>query len=181
MVSLSDESWNRLLETERLELIPLEPHHADELVIVLEDVRLYQFTGGEAAGLEDLRRQYERWSTRVSPDGTQRWLNWVINRRDDARALGTVQATVVTEDSRLVADVAWIVGVEHQGQGYASEAADAMIRWLFGCGVVEIVAHVHPAHAASGRVAAKLGMMPTEEWLLGERRWRISMKPPPSS
>jgi RimJ/RimL family protein N-acetyltransferase len=34
------------------------------------------------------------------------------------------------------------------------------------------VAHIHPAHAASGRVASKIGMEPTEQWLLGERRWK---------
>lgn len=168
----SDESWNRLLETARLELVPLQPHHADELVAVLDDVRLYHFTGGEAVGLEELRQRYERWSRRVSPDGTERWLNWVILRREDARALGTVQATVVTDDGRLIADVAWIVGVAHQGQGYASESAEALIAWLYDCGVGEIVSHIHPAHAASGRVASKIGMEPTEQWLLGERRWK---------
>ncbi|MDQ3767640.1 MAG: GNAT family N-acetyltransferase [Actinomycetota bacterium] len=166
-----------MLETARLELVPLQPDHADELVSVLDDVRLYHFTGGEAAGPEELRQRYVRWSSRISPDGTERWLNWVIRRRDDSRALGTVQATVVTDAGRLLADVGWIVGVEHQSQGFASEAAEALVGWLLGCGVQEIVAHVHPAHAASGRVASKIGMKPTGEWLLGERRWRHSRQP----
>ncbi len=177
MVCLSDGSWNRLLETARLELVPLVPHHADELVSVLADERLYHFTGGEAPALEDLRRRYEGWSSRVAPDGTERWLNWVVRRRKDARAMGTVQATVVTVDGRVVADLGWIVGVEHQGQGYASESAEALVAWLFDCGVQEIVAHVHPDHLVSGRVASKIGMEPTGEWLLGERRWRCTRRP----
>jgi RimJ/RimL family protein N-acetyltransferase len=85
---------------------------------------------------------------------------------------------VVTENDRLIDDVAWIAGVEHQGRGYATEAARALVVWLFDCGVEEIMAHVHPAHAASGRVASKIGMEPTGEWLLGERRWRRSRDSP---
>ena len=178
MVDLDHESWNRLLQTPRLELVPLLPHHADELVSLLADGRLYHFMGGEAPSLDELRGRYEGWSSRESPDERERWLNWVIRQKDDARSLGTVQATVVTVEGRLVADMSWIVGMEHQGRGYATEAAQALVVWLFDCGVEEIVAHVHPAHAASGRVASKIGMEPTGEWLLGERRWRRSLDSP---
>lgn len=174
MASLGDEDWNRLLVTARLELAPLRPDHADELVSVLDDVRLYRFTGGETPSLEELRQRYEGWSSRKSPEGTERWLNWVVRRRVDVRAVGTLQATVARDDGRLIAEVAWVIGVEHQGQGYASEAAKALVVWLFDCGVQEIVAHVHPHHSASGRVASKIGLEPTEEWLHGERRWRRS-------
>jgi len=176
-MTTSDESWNRRLETARLELVPLGPHHADEMVSVLADVRLYHFTGGEPPALEDLRRRYEGWASRVAPDGTERWLNWIIRRRVDALALGTVQATVVTDGGRVIADVGWIVGTEYQGQGYASESAKALLEWLFDCGVEEIRAHVHPGHAASARVASKIGMEPTGEWLSGERRWSCSRQP----
>lgn len=163
--------WNRSLTTARLELVPLEPRHADELVSVLDDIRLYRYTGGEPPVLEELRQRYEGWRDRMSPDGTECWLNWMVRRRVDARALGTVQSTVTSDQDRLEADVAWVIGVEHQGHGYASEAAEGLIGWLFGCGVDEVVAHIHPDHMASSRVASKIGLEPTEEWLLGERRW----------
>lgn len=112
----------------------------------------------------------------MSPDGTERWLNWMVRRRIDAHAVGTVQSTVTSGQDRLVADVAWVIGVEHQGHGYASEAAEALVGWLFDCGVDEVVAHIHPDHTASSRVASKIGLEPTEEWLLGERRW-IRLRP----
>lgn len=172
MAGLGGRDWNQSLTTARLELVPLEPHHADELVSVLDDIRLHRYTGGKPPVLEELRQRYEAWRNRVSPDGAERWLNWVVRRRVDARALGTVQSTVTSEQGRLVADVAWVIGVEHQGHGYASEAAEALVLWLFGFGVDEVVAQIHPDHAASGRVASKIGLEPTEEWLLGERRWR---------
>ena len=145
---------------------------------LLADARLYQFMGGDAPSLDELRKRYEGWSKRGSRDGRERWLNWVIRQKSDIRSLGTVQATVITDKGRLLADMGWIVGTEHQGKGYATEAAQALVVWLFDCGVEEIVAHVHPAHVASGRVASKIGMEQTEEWLLGERRWRRSRNSP---
>ena len=182
MADIGHESWNRSLETPRLELVPLLPHHADELVSALADDRLYHFTGGAALDLDELRQRFELWSNRRSPDGTELWLNWVIRHRENARSLGTVQATVVIGKERVVADVGWMVWVQHQGRGYATEATQALVSWLFDCGVEEVVAHIHPAHAASGRVAAKIGIKPTEEWQLGERRWRRSTgKPTPQS
>ena len=72
-------------------------------------------------------------------------------------AVGFVQATV-TDDG---ADLAWVVGVEWQGQGLAVEAATAMREWLTGDGVGLFTAHVHPDHAASQGVAAAIGLRAT--------------------
>jgi len=74
-------------------------------------------------------------------------------------AVGYVQATVSGDAS----DVAWVVGVKWQGQGIATEAASAMCEWLASHGVERFTAHIHPEHAASGRVAAAVGLQPTDE------------------
>ena len=48
-----------------------------------------------------------------------------------------------------------------------------MVAWLWERGVAEIRAHVHPDHAASARVAERIGLVPTgvldDE---GEQIWR---------
>jgi RimJ/RimL family protein N-acetyltransferase len=108
-----------------------------------------------------------------SPDGRERWLNWVIRERCTGRALGTLQATVRTEAEKPVTEVAWVLGVRAQGRGYASESAHALVAFLRGMGVQEVVAHIHPEHDASARVASAIGMQPTEEWSAGERLWRL--------
>jgi len=38
-----------------------------------------------------------------------------------------------------------------------------MIEWLVAGGTRRMVAHIHPDHAASGKVAAALGLEPTGE------------------
>ncbi len=91
----------------------------------------------------------------------------MLRRRDDGRAAGYVQATVVDD----TAEVAWVVGTAHQGQRFAREASTAMTDWLAVSGVRRLVAHVHPDHAASLAVARGLGLEPTGELVEGEQRW----------
>ncbi|HYJ25114.1 MAG TPA: GNAT family N-acetyltransferase [Acidimicrobiia bacterium] len=49
------------------------------------------------------------------------------------------------------------------GRGFATEAATAMIEWLAAGGTRRLVAHIQPDHAAPGKVAAALGLVPTGE------------------
>ncbi len=153
--------------SDRLVLEPLRVEHAPELAALLDDTRLHEFTGGEPARLDELTARYERQVTGGSADGTQQWFNWVLRRRDDGRAAGYVQATVVDD----TAEVAWVVGMAHQGRGFAREAATAMTSWLAAHGVRLLVAHVHPDHAASLAVARGLGLEATGDVADGEQRW----------
>jgi RimJ/RimL family protein N-acetyltransferase len=151
----------------RLVLRPVEVAHAEEMVEVLGDPRLYEFTGGEPPTLPALRERYERWQRPTSPDGTEGWLNWIVFRRADDAAVGTVQATVTVDG----AEVAWVIGVPFQRNGFAAEAAVAAAEWLATDGVTDLRAHVAIGHTASERVAAALGMAPTDVLVDGERRW----------
>lgn len=158
------------LRTERLDLVPLAPADAGEMVDVLADPALYAFIGGEPPSLPDLRRRYRRLAAGGSDDGQQAWHNWIVRLAADGRAVGTVQATLST--ARPAAEIAWVIGMPWQGVGYASEAAGALVGWLAGTGITTIVAHVHPSHAASAAVARRAGLLPTDEIEDGERVWR---------
>lgn len=159
------------LSSSRLLLEPLRVDHAEEMASLLDDPGLYTFIGGRPATREELRERYRRLVVGRSPDGSQGWLNWVVRRRDDGRAVGTAQATVAEEAGRLTAEVAWVIGSEHQHQGYAREAAQAMVMWLRQEGVETVVAHVHPQHDASMRVARAAGLAPTGVVVDDEVRW----------
>jgi RimJ/RimL family protein N-acetyltransferase len=157
------------ITTERLTLDPLRVEDADEMVTVLDDERLHEFTGGRPATLAELRTHYARLLA-GSPKPDEVWLNWIVRRRSDLQPVGTVQATL--RDGGKTALVAWVIGVEWQKQGFASEAARALVDWLQEQGVHQIVARIHTAHVASGGVAASAGLEPTEEEVGGEQVWR---------
>src|SRR6202050_3428644 len=149
------------LASERLTLEPLAPAHADELVHVLDDPALHRFTGGEPLRVDELRTRFERQARGESPDGRDVWLNWVVRERVSGRAVGTVQATLPGREAGRVAELAWVIGSGHQGNGVAKEAAGTVAEWLRSQGVARLRAHVHPQHHASMAVAAAAGLAAT--------------------
>jgi RimJ/RimL family protein N-acetyltransferase len=160
------------ITTERLLLSPLRVEDARELVDVLADERLHEFIGGRPATLDELQEYYARFVA-GSSEPEEVWLNWTARRRSDSQAIGTMQATLRGNDGRFTAQVAWVVGVAWQGQGFASEAARALVQWLQSQGAREIVAYIHPDHRASAGVAASAGLSPTDEEVDGEHVWRL--------
>ena len=161
---------NDTIRSARLWLVPLAVSDAEEMVGVLSAGALYTFTGGEPPGLDELRARYTRQVAGRSPDGSQEWHNWIIRREPGGQAVGYVQATVV--DGGRQAEIAWVVGVDWQGQGYAAEAARALVAWLDSRGVTIIKAHIHPDHASSAAVARRAGLAPTAHFDDGEQLWQ---------
>jgi RimJ/RimL family protein N-acetyltransferase len=157
--------------TERLSLVPLRVEDADEMAGVLGDQRLHEFIGGEPNTITGLRERYARLVA-GSPDPDELWLNWVVRRRSDAQPMGTLQATLTMRNGEPTANVAWVIGVDWQNQGFASEAARALVGWLRQHGADNVVAHIHPDHQASAAVAMRAGLRPTDEQADGERVWR---------
>lgn len=159
------------ITTERLSLVPLRAEDAAEMVAVLGDERLHQFIGGRPATLTELTDRYARLADGSSnPD--EAWLNWILRRRTDSQPIGTVQATLILDDDRRTARVAWVVGVDWQNQGFASEAARALVSWLWHQGAHAVVALIHSDNQASATVATRAGLQPTDDEEDGEQVWR---------
>ena len=160
-----------VIATERLELNPIRRDDADRLFAILSDSALYAYTGQifptSRAALRELFTEREK---RRSPDGGELWLNWAMNKRSPGEAVGYMQATVTA----LGAHTAWVVGTKWQGLGYATEAAKAVVKWLWSIGVERVQANIHPAHVASRRVASKVGFRLTSEVIDGENVWTMS-------
>jgi RimJ/RimL family protein N-acetyltransferase len=159
------------IDTARLKLEPLRVEHAGEMADVLADPRLYEYVGGVPPSTVQLEARYARQLAGHSPDGRHGWLNWIVRERATGAAAGTVQATLTMVDGRPEAETAWVIGSAHQRRGYATEAAGAMVEWLRGRSTRTIVAHIHPDHEASMRVARHLALAPTDIIECGERRW----------
>jgi RimJ/RimL family protein N-acetyltransferase len=147
-----------ILRTTRLVLHPLTVGDAAEMVHVLADHALYDFTGGRPPSLEALEQTYER-QIAGSPRSGEVWHNWVIRLRESELAIGFVQATARSDR----ADVAWLVGTKWQSRGFATEAAAEMCRWLREGGIDLFTAHVRRGHVASEHVAAAIGFHATDE------------------
>ena len=70
------------LFTADLTLEPLVAGHAEAMFELLSAPDLYRYLDyGPPPSLDHLRGVYEDLEARVSPDGSQLWLNWVIRPR----------------------------------------------------------------------------------------------------
>ena len=145
--------------------------HATELAPLLDDTALHEFTGGAPLSAAALAARYARLAARRSLGGDQMWGNWVMRVRADSTVAGTVQATLPAGGPPAgPAEVAWVVVRPAQGRGYAKEAARSLVALLHAAGWT-VVAHIHPGHLASQRVARAAGLSPTTDVRDGEIRW----------
>ena len=144
------------LATARLHLEPLAPDAADEAFAAFADPTLYRYMVGEPpADAAALRDEFTRLCA-GSRDPEQRWCNWLARTREGAALVGWQQATIVGS----TAWIAWVTFPRHRRAGFAREGAAAVVAWLLGLGVTEIVAQSDERNAASCATAASLGFVP---------------------
>ena len=100
---------------------------------------------------------------------------WAWFTNDVAQwALMEMGGLIVTHDGRAVGQVAlchnpefpepelgWFLYAGNEGQGYATEAASALLAWALGArGLATVVSYIGADNAASRRVAERLGGSP---------------------
>jgi len=145
-----------VLETERLRLEPLRVSHAPEMFTILSDTRLYQFIPhNPPPNLASLEERFQRLETRMSPNGDEIWLNWIVRSQADVQCLGRVEVTIRQDSS---AYFAYEIGVNYWGQGYGTEACRRIIKALFeDYNVIRIMAEVDTRNIASIKLLERLG------------------------
>ena len=163
------------LVTERLELAPMVEGDSDALFALLKHPEIHIFTGDRPpASADDVRATIRRRESRRSPEGDELWLNWTLRLKADQSVVGYVQAGVKAGR----ADMAWVIGLPFQSQGFASEASQRVLEWLRDdLHVSEVRANINPDHTASQKVARKIGLRNggtrTDE---GEEVWRANLR-----
>ena len=155
------------LETERLVLRPYEERDFEALHALYSQPEVARWLYYDAATPEESRSRLER----------------KVGMRELTEETGGIAAAVELRDGTYVGDVVLFYGsVEHrglelgfsfdpshQGHGYATEAARAVVDWAFAAGFHRVFGRLEPRNAASARVLEKLGMR--KEALLVENEW----------
>jgi RimJ/RimL family protein N-acetyltransferase len=144
-----------VLETNRLRLEPLLPHHAAALFAVLADQRIYTYIPEEPPANQDqLRQRYQRLATRSSPERDELWLNWALQRQQEQDYIGVLQATVYADH----ATIAYLLHPAFWGYGYAQEACRRLLTLAFeSYNLPYVDAEVDTRNRASWRLLECLG------------------------
>lgn len=136
-----------MLHTERLTLRPASREEMEALIAIQED--------------PDLRAAYGEMldGCLAHPEQWLLYAAWLIALQDGT-PIGDACFKGLGDDGAV--EVGYGINQPHEGKGYATEAVDAMVHWEFRQpGVVRVEAETEPGNAASQRVLAKCGFIPT--------------------
>ena len=119
---------------------------------------------------EDVLAQIEPMDSDQKAQLSPHWLALVRNAGPDPWIFGFALVHEITNirvgscgfkgppDADGIVEIAYGVAPEHQGRGYATEAAEALVAYAFRSGQVRVVrAHTLPDNDASKRVLEKCG------------------------
>ena len=147
------------LHTSRLILRPLSLEDVDAMTQILaqKDVLRY-FPRSEAPSLDRVERMVrgliDHWQERG-------YGLWAVECHSRGELLGRCGLQYLPDTDEVEVD--FILDRDHWGQGYATEAGRASVRYGFReLGVDRIVGIVHTGNGASQRVLEKLGMVRIE-------------------
>ena len=101
------------------------------------------------------------------------WLSAAAVERESGLTVGDMALHWVSERDRT-AEIGFVFDPRHQGKGFATEAARALVDWAFReAGMHRVIGRTEARNAASARVLEKLGMrleahLVENEWVKGE-------------
>jgi len=157
------------IETERLVLRLPTLDDATAAGQLLGDPEVMRFIGGETVPCEAWRDVLGRWILRWEENGLGPFM---VERQEDGSFLGRVgilvwdrrtwtQSTLAGAGAFAQPELGWALVRAAWGQGYATEAARAVLEWVRPR-VDSLVSVIAPDNLASRRVAERLGAVPAE-------------------
>jgi len=156
-----------VLETERLVVREWQQPDAERLYDIYSRPDVVRYLGAAPTVMPSLATAYERIDRAQLRNGLDRdagrptgW--WAVEVRDTGVVAGTVALVTVegsTEPDAEV-EVAWTLHPDSHGNGYATEAARAVLARGHRAGLAEILALTDPANTPSQAVCRRLGLEP---------------------
>ncbi|HEY2033283.1 MAG TPA: GNAT family N-acetyltransferase [Rhizomicrobium sp.] len=140
------------LETERLVLRGWEPRDFEPLAAIHGDVDVMTFLGG-------VQEKNDAWRALAGLAG--HWVlrgygKWAVERKSDGAMMGRVG--LINPEGWPGLEVGWTFGKQYWRQGYASEAAEAAMRFGFLTQPVDrLISCIDPGNTASQAVAKRIG------------------------
>ena len=153
------------VDTVHLRLVPYTP---EQLVALIEEPERFEALARypAAAGLREFFVSDEVSPAFVASLRTLRgpdpWaLGFAVVHRESGSVIGSA-GFKGEPDADGAVEIAYGIVPGFEGRGYATEAADALVAYAFGSGLVRrVVAHTLPQSGASARVLTRLGFRRT--------------------
>ena len=174
------------LETERLLLRPWDHEDAGRLLDMQSRVEVMRWLGaGEPKLMKDLDEAHARIESYTERSATPPRAFWAIAPRDGGAPAGTALLLTLPNADEGEVEIGWHLHPDSWGQGYASEAASAVLAHGFAGGLPEILAVTQLDNRRSMSVCRRIGMREqgvVEKWYDGPSRlFRITAEEWPAA
>ncbi|HEY2298232.1 MAG TPA: GNAT family N-acetyltransferase [Jatrophihabitans sp.] len=162
------------IETDRLLLRPLRPSDAPALHAYQSREDVCRYIPYEPRSLADLRQRLSTPQfTRSEADEPGQAIMLAVERSTDHVLVGDLMLAWTSKEHQG-GEIGYVFNPDHQGHGYATEAAKALLRLGFETlGLRRIIARVDARNTASAAVLRRIGMrqeayLVQNEWFKGE-------------
>jgi RimJ/RimL family protein N-acetyltransferase len=146
------------LETTRLTLRPLVEGDFDALYATRSSAEVVRYLYEDPMSADEVRESLARKFSATAWAREGDWFTAAAVERATAVVVGDVAFHWVSERDRT-AEVGFVFDPRHQGKGFATEAAGALVDWAFtSAGLHRVIGRTEARNAASARVLEKLGM-----------------------
>lgn len=146
------------VKTSRLTLRPFVDSDFDAMHAMRADADVARYLYGETMSPEETRSLLAQKIATPSWAREGDWLTAAAVESASGVTVGDVSLRWVSERDRT-AEIGFIFDPRHQGKGFATEAARAVVDWAFGsAGLHRVIGRTEARNAASARVLEKLGM-----------------------
>ncbi|MBD2054569.1 GNAT family N-acetyltransferase [Oculatella sp. FACHB-28] len=151
----------QITETQRLLIREWNPQaDAKQAFQMYSDPRVTKFLVTKVGSVEEAQKLLERWvsifANRNNGSG-----QWAITLKETQEVLGMIALMQLRDAEELTQDyeIGWHLKQTAWGQGYATEAARAVLEYGFDCLELPVVYSImHPENVSSARVVKRLGM-----------------------
>jgi RimJ/RimL family protein N-acetyltransferase len=150
---------NLPVETERLRLRKYEDKDLADILEYSSDADFWLARNLDWSVSEEGVREYWESQRDVDPDTDPKWLDLVVELKAEGRVIGHVGIGVIRTGENRQGTIGWLLGRKYQGQGFATEAARALVTIGFDhLGLHRISARTGSDNIRSWHVMERLGM-----------------------
>ncbi|MBQ4030503.1 MAG: GNAT family N-acetyltransferase [Bacilli bacterium] len=158
---------SRTIETEKLILKAQTMDEQEYLwsVLMMPKVNKYYLTVPIflREKLKDWNKQKEYYQDEMKHANDVDVYKWSMFLKDTGECIGRVTCQESDVSDPAIRDVGWYIDPKYQGFGYGTEAAKAMIEYMFNeVGINEIRTGAAVINSASWRIMEKLGFVRTD-------------------
>jgi RimJ/RimL family protein N-acetyltransferase len=146
------------IETERLMLRPFRESDLDDLHAMRSQPEVMRYLYGDVCTREEAERMLAERMSRTTVAGEGDRLVLAVERRADGRMIGELSLWLRSDEHRQ-GEIGFVFHPDAQGQGYAREAASALLDVAFGeLGLHRVFGRTDTRNEASAALMRRLGM-----------------------